>query len=97
MKTLDRPSLFATLSLRSGQVWSHEGGHPPLHLRCLSGELWLVARGGDRVLRPGDTWACEQPGRVVVEAFAPSRVAVLIGAPEDDERIEAPASPGHRH
>ena len=92
MKTPEKPSLFATLALRAGQVWAHEG-HPSLHLRCVTGQLWLSADGVDRVLRPGDTWQAARRGKVVVEALVPSRAAVLIGAPANDERIEQPGTP----
>lgn len=51
-------------------------------LACESGELWLTEEGDadDRILRSGEAYTIRRPGRVVLSACRPARIA-LGGAP----------------
>ena len=59
------------ISLRDGEVWTHQPHGTPLRIRCTSGIVWVTQEGdaGDVVLRRGETVVTRTRGKVAVQAL----------------------------
>ncbi|MBI5014783.1 MAG: DUF2917 domain-containing protein [Deltaproteobacteria bacterium] len=89
MRTLFRRR-HATAHLRARQTLSFARGRG-VTLRCLEGVCWVTREGDERdhVLRPGDSFRSDSPGRIVVWAVTDARLRIeppggepLLAVPE---------------
>ena len=65
-----------------GDVLSLDGVAHRTRVRCKAGRLWLTQTGksDDLVLEPGDAYACDTSGRLVITAL--DRATVILSTPE---------------
>ncbi len=58
---------------------------------CVAGELWITQHRdtADHFVRAGETFTVHAPGRVVIQAQQPARVALLESAATANPRVRA--------